>query len=509
MPTPCTPIKPDPGMHVTHGFEPCGVVKGGHPRQQQQQQQQQRQSSENEDEDYMMEEDTPVHPLAGNPSDTMESDQPTPASLHPLPPLPGQHHPKQQPQQHQSNLQLPSHPSISPQPDIVMTSSPGDDEDEDACRSKPPYSEQSLDDDKHGRRTDKNLVIDTSSALHPGGKPSTNLSVTNVSGPANRAGSHQPEERASTAEPPITPQTATTPTAGTTAIMTTPSLNSSSGENNGSALPSAGPPSANTSSSRRPSLRTMTATLPRSALQEETIALFKQYREFIPCAKCFCRNTIQRDGMSDGNLRFKCRPPVSMALTCNKSYSESKIRNMIAGVVYGHTLPDSNGLSPSAAAAALAAAAAVNSSNSGAKGRRASHKVDDNNGAQSNGPEADKITKVKSEQHSKLMGQDYQQGRQHPLDMGNSDEHRESLSRRPSMQQLRRSSMAAEESMMMDYEDMGNNAGRRPSSHLQDSRLLKVPGTPPMDSDDHRMYRSISIQSIHNSQRPPTPTGPM
>ncbi|KAF8930201.1 hypothetical protein BGZ47_000697 [Haplosporangium gracile] len=95
-------------------------------------------------------------------------------------------------------------------------------------------------------------------------------------------------------------------------------------------------------SSRRGSLRTMTATLPRSALQEETIALFKQYRNLIPCAKCFCRNTIQRDGMSDGNLRFKCRPPVSMSLICNKSYSESKIRNMIAGVVYGHSLPDTN-----------------------------------------------------------------------------------------------------------------------------------------------------------------------
>lgn len=55
---------------------------------------------------------------------------------------------------------------------------------------------------------------------------------------------------------------------------------------------------ATNSASRRPSLRTMTATLPRSALQEETIALFKQYRNLIPCAKCFSRNTIQRDGMS-------------------------------------------------------------------------------------------------------------------------------------------------------------------------------------------------------------------
>lgn len=57
------------------------------------------------------------------------------------------------------------------------------------------------------------------------------------------------------------------------------------------------PSSAAPSSGRRPSLRTMT-TLPRSALQEETIALFKQYRDLIPCAKCFSRKTIQRDGMS-------------------------------------------------------------------------------------------------------------------------------------------------------------------------------------------------------------------
>jgi len=61
--------------------------------------------------------------------------------------------------------------------------------------------------------------------------------------------------------------------------------------------PSTDTPSTAPSSGRRPSLRTMT-TLPRSALQEETIALFKQYRDLIPCAKCYSRKTIQRDGMS-------------------------------------------------------------------------------------------------------------------------------------------------------------------------------------------------------------------
>ncbi|KAF9349317.1 hypothetical protein BGX34_001859 [Mortierella sp. NVP85] len=143
----------------------------------------------------------------------------------------------------------------------------------------------------HLERPPSPLVVDTSNAMIPASRPSAAIGTS--------------------------PLTKSTPT---TAALTLDSA---------SVAPS----------SKRSSLRTMTVTLPRSPLQEETIALFKQYRALIPCAKCFSRNTIQRDGMSDGNLRFKCRPPVSMSLICNKSYSESKIRGMIANAVYGHALP--------------------------------------------------------------------------------------------------------------------------------------------------------------------------
>ncbi len=96
------------------------------------------------------------------------------------------------------------------------------------------------------------------------------------------------------------------PLVDTDAIIPTPSQPSHSTIASASPMTASTPTTASltldggttTPSSRRPSLRTMTATLPRSPLQEETIALFKQYRALIPCAKCFSRNTIQRDGMS-------------------------------------------------------------------------------------------------------------------------------------------------------------------------------------------------------------------
>ncbi|KAG0057018.1 hypothetical protein BGZ83_002256 [Gryganskiella cystojenkinii] len=135
-------------------------------------------------------------------------------------------------------------------------------------------------------------------------------------------------------------------------------------------------------SSRRSSIRTATATLPRSELQEETIKLFKQFRNLIPCAKCFCRNTIQRDGMSDGNLRFKCRPPVSMSLICNKSYSESKIRNMIYGVVNGPSDPAETSTSASSSngpSSANVLAMAPPPTMKGGGGRRTSNKNSDTN----------------------------------------------------------------------------------------------------------------------------------
>ncbi|KAG0211826.1 hypothetical protein BGX33_004019 [Mortierella sp. NVP41] len=261
---------------------------------------------------------------------------------------------------------------------------------------------------------------------------------------------------------------------------------------------------ATTPSSRRGSLRTMTATLPRSALQEETISLFKQYRNLIPCAKCFCRNTIQRDGMSDGNLRFKCRPPVSMSLICNKSYSESKIRNMIAGVVYGHSLPDSatSATSPGENVLALAPPPPVKPS------RRASTK---NDGSPRLGAEitSERLKRLKEDPENEQgpenplqMERDHEDrmGHQHPLDGRRPSLpllHQGPVSRRASVQQLRRPSLVEDESMMMDYEDM-------PSS--QQATYLQVPGTPPMDGEDPRLYRSRPGYS--QQPRSVTPTGP-
>ncbi|KAG9062466.1 hypothetical protein KI688_005381 [Linnemannia hyalina] len=259
------------------------------------------------------------------------------------------------------------------------------------------------------------------------------------------------------------------------------------------------------SSSRRPSLRTMTATLPRSALQEETIALFKQYRNLIPCAKCFSRNTIQRDGMSDGNLRFKCRPPVSMSLICNKSYSESKIRNMIAGVVYGHSLPESG--TPSSATSSenvLALALPPNMTKSGS-GRRPSQKYADANMTpdlqQSHTFQDDHHSHHNHHQDHKGDERELYQEHGRPQQGGGYEEAGDERggrpgSRRPSSAMAthpRRPSLIGQESPMMDYEE--STMMGPPSGHLQ------VPNTPPMEGEDPRLYRPHSAQG----HRPFTP----
>ncbi|KAF9956631.1 hypothetical protein BGZ70_009810 [Mortierella alpina] len=248
------------------------------------------------------------------------------------------------------------------------------------------------------------------------------------------------------------------------------------------------------SSSRRGSLRTMPATLPRSALQEETIALFKQYRNLIPCAKCFSRNTIQRDGMSDGNLRFKCRPPVSMSLICNKSYSESKIRNMVAGVVYGHSLPDSGtptSASSSGPSSDNVLALAPPPSAVPRQPRRPSHKNEDQE-------DRDRKMLLLQDRESAMMAEHQQSfeemningGHHHPL-----DDRRMSLapSRRGSVQQhmMRHPSLTNPDSPMMDGDG---------SDMLQPSNQLQVPGSPLMEGEDSRRYRPYG-------NRPVTPTG--
>ncbi|KAG0265670.1 hypothetical protein BG011_004269 [Mortierella polycephala] len=258
-------------------------------------------------------------------------------------------------------------------------------------------------------------------------------------------------------------------------------------------------------SSRRGSLRTITATLPRSALQEETIALFKQYRNLIPCAKCFCRNTIQRDGMSDGNLRFKCRPPVSMSLICNKSYSESKIRNMIAGVVYGHSLPDST-TSNSASnpgngdnVLALAPPPTVKAP------RRSSTAKNETSprlsGAEKASSASERMQRLQEDPEHR-GGEDMAR-HSHSLDARRSSHPylppQGSSSRRGSLQPLRRPSLVADDSVMMDYEDSSAQTPNHHSGHLQ------VPGTPPMDSEDPRLCRPRS--GFGHSSRSVTPSG--
>ncbi|KAF9135789.1 hypothetical protein BGW39_000086 [Mortierella sp. 14UC] len=257
---------------------------------------------------------------------------------------------------------------------------------------------------------------------------------------------------------------------------------------------------ATNSSSRRPSLRTMTATLPRSALQEETIALFKQYRNLIPCAKCFSRNTIQRDGMSDGNLRFKCRPPVSMSLICNKSYSESKIRNMIAGVVYGHSLPESGApTSTTSSENILALALPSNMTKSGSgSGRRASQKY----AGSSMAPDLQQTHTFQDNQRQDHKGDEYQEhSRPQQQQGGGYEEGGDDCrpgNRRPSSampSHPRRSSLIGQESSMMDYEE--STMMGPPSSHLQ------LPNTPPLDGEEPRTYRPHSAYG----HRPLTPIG--
>ncbi|KAF9275052.1 hypothetical protein BGZ68_000162 [Mortierella alpina] len=368
--------------------------------------------------------ETPIHPLASGPRSP--------------PSLSTSYTASPQPQQHQQLVKLKSEHGLAPpsphaalhKPDVVMT---GDDTDgETAPMESDPHNDSASQERIH-------LMVDTSPNVAP-------------HGPSTFSGSGALQI------PMSSPKTASTPT-----------------PDSGVTAPS---------SSRRGSLRTMPATLPRSALQEETIALFKQYRHLIPCAKCFSRNTIQRDGMSDGNLRFKCRPPVSMSLICNKSYSESKIRNMIAGVVYGHSLPDSGtptSASSSGPSSDNVLALAPPPSTGHRQSRRPSHKNEE------------------QEEHESAMMAEHQQsfeemningGHHHSL-----DDRRMSLapSRRGSVQQhlIRHPSLTGPDSPMIDGEGSGM---------LQPSSQLQVPGSPLMEGEDPRRYRPYG-------NRPMTPTG--
>ncbi|KAF9941563.1 hypothetical protein BGZ67_004630 [Mortierella alpina] len=375
--------------------------------------------------DYSIE--TPIHPLASGPRSP-----PSHSSSYTATP---QH------QQHQQLVKLKSEHGLAPssqhaalnKPDVVMA---GDDADGEAA----PMESDPHDDSASQERIP--LVVDTSPNVAPHGS-------------STFAGNRAPQI------PMSSPNAASTPT-----------------PDSGATAPS---------SSRRGSLRTMPATLPRSALQEETIALFKQYRHLIPCAKCFSRNTIQRDGMSDGNLRFKCRPPVSMSLICNKSYSESKIRNMIAGVVYGHSLPDSGtptSASSSGPSSDNVLALAPPPSTVPRQSRRPLHKHEEQE-------DRDRKMLLLQEREMAEHQQSFEEmningGHHHPL-----DDRRMSLapSRRGSVQQhlIRHPSLTGPNSPLMD----GDSSGM-----LQPSNQLQVPGSPLLEGEDSRRYRPYGNRSM-------------
>ncbi|KAF9360644.1 hypothetical protein BGX26_008321 [Mortierella sp. AD094] len=391
--------------------------------------------------DYAID-DAPIHPLASHPSSSSKSQHsqgsPTLSSITSL-----------QPQQRQQLVKLKSEhgylpaPQQTGTPDIIMTREDTDNvhSDQDRPSSSPVISQGEPSEEEPqqispSHQEKSRLVVDTSRAISP-------LSSRPIASPMTSS----------------TPTTAyLTPDSGTTAP-----------------------------SSRRSSLRTMTATLPRSPLQVETIALFKQYKNLIPCAKCSSRNTIQRDGMSDGNLRFKCRPPVSMNITCGKSYSESKIRNMIANVVYGYNLPDSG--TPTSANGSSENVLAMAPPPSAKPSRRQSRKNEDSDISaerllqlQQQRREFGRENSISSELQQSYEEMNINGGHPHPVDDRHSQHERMQgfTSRRSSEQiQYRRASAVGDESMMMDYDE----SSMPPSNHL------RVPGAPSLESGDPRPYR--------------------
>lgn len=233
----------------------------------------------------------------------------------------------------------------------------------------------------------------------------------------------------------------------------------------------------------------------------------------------------------DGNLRFKCRPPVSMSLICNKSYSESKIRNMIAGVVYGHSLPDSNTPGSSSGENSLALAPPP-----GVKSRRGS-KVKAIHSPQIGSEKT--LERAKGDQDDEDMDQSSQtqddvddsnplaidldaleaagDDRMMPHPQPSSSTRRPSLhggkiSRRASVQQLRQKSLAGEDAMMsssvMDHDSRSGSSSQLPPMHQSAAgHHLQVPGTPPLDGEDSRSYRQ-QRPSYGPPARSVTPTGP-
>ncbi|KAF9406950.1 hypothetical protein BGZ94_002889 [Podila epigama] len=419
----------------------------------------------------------PVHPLAPAPSSTSNnytSSSPSSSSSSFSPANHGVYvgHPGQ-PQQHQQLLKLKTEHGVSSftasgTPDIAMS---GDEQEEDSASVNMEQRESSIEEDDDQQQTQQSFSRTS--------REKESLVVDTTSMPRS-----QPQSRRGSV---LTPMSGSTPSTDT-------------------------PTSAAPSSSRRPSLRTMT-TLPRSALQEETIALFKQYRDLIPCAKCFSRKTIQRDGMSDGNLRFKCRPPVSMNLICNKSYSESKIRNMIAGVVYGNSLPDGSPSTPGSSGSGSQNVLAMAPPPSTKGSRRSSRQVEDSPlVGPDRTPDMDKTRNERDqlEDFSDIDRDGMSPGVDHSAEKSGApaDENiaqRANFSRRPSAPLLRRGSTTGEDDMRIDRDSA---EGPSPHHHHHHPNYLQVPGTPPLDSSDPRLHRPWSANSDHPRSVTPTGTAP-
>lgn len=190
---------------------------------------------------------------------------------------------------------------------------------------------------------------------------------------------------------------------------------------------------------------------------------------------------------TDGNLRFKCRPPVSMSLICNKSYSESKIRNMIEGVVCGHSLP-SSGTPTSSSSSANPLAMAPPPMIKG--NRRPSHKTGDTNA----------LRQLKEEQ-----AQDSNQEDGYDEMNINADHRNTSLGQ----QRRRPSSMNGEDSPRMDYDGVVMPPPSHPiqgqdsTSHQDrdDARHYRPPGPFAMTKHSQKLHHSHSHPNIGQQRR--------
>ncbi len=186
-----------------------------------------------------------------------------------------------------------------------------------------------------------------------------------------------------------------------------------------------------------------------------------------------------------------------MSLICNKSYSESKIRGMIASVVYGHTLPPSASVTHTDGSSENILSLPPPSVRTAKSSRRSSQKCEDPalnvEGLHLRDNDDDREYSATRDCQQSYEEMNINGGHPHPVDdrrLSSGDV----ASRRSSVQpQYRRSSVTGEESPMLDHED---------PILLPASNHLQVPGTPSLDNEDQPLHP----HSIHR-RRFVTPTG--